>query len=192
MQTNQNLTDSVSLCFTPLSCFLWVLYLYWWVHYSSSPPLYPGVLLRIGLVLIVAQKSLLMTLHGNVEEFASVYEREWELFSLLPAFFSVCFFPPPQSPHEVSCRLHLVFISRHFLAAFKTQSGCVCVCVGGAGGEWRELGPTSLVDTAGVDLAPQWCRKGRAAPAAMLKGVAEINGRPLSLFHIFWLVQWAA
>lgn len=44
-------------------------------------------------------------LHGNVEEYASVYEREWELFSLCAflspsLFFSLCFcfFPSSISP----------------------------------------------------------------------------------------------
>lgn len=134
-----------------------------------------------------------------------LWKRMRTLFIVACFLFRVFFFSPPQSPHEVSCRFHLVFISRHFLAAFKTQSGCVVyVCVLGVRGVNEQNWVLLLLLTQQVLI---WlhsgrfvcstfilakCRKGRAAPAAMLKGVAEIKGRPLSLFHIFWLVQWAA
>lgn len=158
--TNQNLTDSVSLCFAPLSLSLSVVPpLMGSLFFSScmlslflSPPLYLGVLLCIGLVLLVAQKSLLMTLHGNVEEYASVYEREWELFSLLLAFlfpslfFSVCFFSLLNLPMRF-----LVGSTWFLFLGISLLLSRPCVWV-------REQNWVLLlfVDTAGVDLAPQW------------------------------------
>lgn len=144
VSTNQNLTDSVSLCFAPLvlplsvvpplmgslfflsSCML---------SLFLSPPFYPGVLLCIGLVLIVAQKSLLMTVSMEMWKNmpASMKENENSFHCCLLFFYPPCsfpcvfVFPPPPSPHEISRWLHLVFISRHFLAVFKTQ--CVWVWV---------------------------------------------------------------
>lgn len=47
---------------------------------------------------------------------------------LFPAFLFFASTITPATNYE-SCRLHLAFISRHFLAALKTQTVCVSVCV---------------------------------------------------------------
>lgn len=85
------------------SCFLWLLCLLWWVHYSFSPPamfsfsLSPprGIAMHMPGVDRGTEKPV-ECLRGSVEEYTSVCEREWEFFSLLCLLF---FYPPCSFSH---------------------------------------------------------------------------------------------
>ena len=116
-------------------------------------------------------------------------------------FFSMCFFFPltitPATSYEAFW-LHLAFISRHFLAAFKTQTVRVCVHWGGGG--WTEPGATALCwhsrcwfgcTMVALFAPPSFFLSIDRVEQHRLKGIAEIKERVLAVFHIFWMVQWA-
>ena len=108
---------------------------------SSSPP--RGIAVRMPGVDRGTEKPVDDCLHGNLEEYASVYKGEWGFFSMfaflffsLFSFVSLCLvFPPPipitPATCYETCLLHPAIISRHFLAAFKTQTLCVFFLGGG-------------------------------------------------------------
>ncbi len=143
------------------------------LSFFLSPPLHPEVLPVHVPVVIMAQKSLLMAVSMEMlnNMAVSVKENKNSFSFHFPLLFAVLFLlflclPSSMSPatsYEVFSWLHLVFISWHFLAAFKTQTQCaclhvcVCVCVCWVGRRVVRIGGLLLfVDTAGVDLAPQW------------------------------------
>lgn len=86
VSTNQNLTDSVSLCFAPLVLPLSVvpplmgsLFFLSLLHVESFPLssfLPRGIAMHRPGVDRGTEKPVDDSLHGNVEEYASVYERE--------------------------------------------------------------------------------------------------------------------
>ena len=147
-------------------------------------------------------------LHGNGEEYANVYEREWELFSLLFAFLlpSLCFwcfvfFPPP--PPQIPALRFLVgstwslFLGISLLLSRPRQCLCVCVwcvcvcrlrrCLDRIGGYCSLLTQQVLVwlHSGGFVCSTFTLlkhRKGRAAQAARLKGITEIKERVLFSF----------
>lgn len=98
-----------------------------------SPPLHPGVLLCICLVLIVAQKSLLMTVSMEMWKNMPVSVKENEnsfhccLLFLLPSMF---FFPPP-SPSLRAMRFLVGSTWSLFLGiSLLLSRSRLCVCVG--------------------------------------------------------------
>lgn len=122
-------------------------------------------------------------------------------FSSLVLFPVFLFFASTITPAtNYESWLHLAFISRQFLAALKTQTVCVCVFVLGGVGGWTELGVSALCwhsrcwfgsTVVALFVPPSFFLSTERAEQRRLKGTAEIKETMLSVFHIFWLVQWA-